>query len=90
MKSSHKKKNRNNAAYLFVLPFIIVFLIFSVYPVLRTLYLSFTDLKVMGDAHIIGFANYKRVVLDKFFWISLWLMASMISRVASFKVSSEV
>ena len=41
------------------------------YPVLRTLYLSFTDLKVMGTPHVIGFANYKRVFGDKFFWIAL-------------------
>jgi multiple sugar transport system permease protein len=55
-----------------VAPFVIVFLIFSVYPVLRTLYLSFTDLKVMGDANFVGFANYKRVFTDKFFWKALW------------------
>ena len=61
----------NHWGYIFVLPFTIVFLIFSVYPVLRTLHLSFTDLKVMGDAHFIGFSNYARVVKDKFFWNSL-------------------
>ena len=61
----------NNWGYAFVAPFVIVFLIFSVYPVLRTLYLSFTDLKVMGDAHLVGFANYKRVFTDKFFWKAL-------------------
>ncbi len=62
----------NNWGYAFVAPFVIVFLIFSVYPVLRTLYLSFTDLKVMGDAHFIGLENYVRVVTDKFFWKALW------------------
>ncbi len=62
----------NNWGYVFVAPFVIVFLIFSVYPVLRTLYLSFTDLKVMGDANFVGFANYKRVFTDKFFWKALW------------------
>ncbi|MCR5639724.1 MAG: sugar ABC transporter permease [Lachnospiraceae bacterium] len=68
-----KKLTRyNNWGYLFVAPFVIVFLIFSVYPVLRTFYLSFTDLKVMGDAHWIGLENYHRVVTDKFFWIALW------------------
>ncbi len=71
MKSSHKKKNRNNAAYLFVLPFIIVFLIFSVYPVLRTLYLSFTEYKGYGDPTFNGIANYTRVLKDKFFWRAL-------------------
>ncbi|MBO7334252.1 MAG: sugar ABC transporter permease [Lachnospiraceae bacterium] len=74
MKTNKSKKLTayNNWGYFFVAPFVIVFLIFSVYPVLRTLYLSFTDLKVMGDAHFIGFANYKRVVTDKFFWKALW------------------
>ena len=65
-------KNRNNAAYLFVLPFIIVFLIFNVYPVLRTLFLSFTEYKGYGDPVFIGIDNYRRVVGDKFFWRALY------------------
>ncbi|MCR5213814.1 MAG: sugar ABC transporter permease [Eubacterium sp.] len=56
---------------VFVLPFCIVFLIFSVYPVLRTLFLSFTDLRVMGDYKMVGLENYIRVVTDKFFWRAL-------------------
>ncbi len=77
MKANMKKKRSkltayNNWGYLFVAPFVIVFLIFSVYPVLRTLYLSFTNLKVMGDFKLIGLENYKRVLMDKFFWKALW------------------
>ncbi len=70
-KNRRKLTAYNNWGYFFVAPFVIVFLIFSVYPVLRTLYLSFTDLKVMGDAKFIWFANYKRVFTDKFFWKAL-------------------
>lgn len=60
--------------YVFVAPFVIVFLIFSVYPVLRTLYLSFTDAKLagVGEQHFVWFDNYKRVFTDKFFWKALW------------------
>lgn len=76
MSKIKKKRSKltayNNWGYAFVAPFVIVFLVFSVYPVLRTLYLSFTDLKVMGQAHFIGLDNYIRVVTDKFFWIALW------------------
>ena len=61
----------NNWGYFFVAPFVIVFLIFIVYPVLRTLYLSFTDLKVVGTPKWIWFDNYKRVFTDKFFWKAL-------------------
>ena len=59
--------------YLFVLPFVIVFLIFNLYPVLRTLYLSFTNTKIagIGDVSWVWFDNYKRVLTDKFFWRAL-------------------
>lgn len=58
--------------YLFVAPFVIAFLIFSVYPVLRTFYLSFTDYKGYGEPVWVWFDNYKRVFGDKFFWRDLW------------------
>ncbi|MBQ1682552.1 MULTISPECIES: carbohydrate ABC transporter permease [Agathobacter] len=62
----------NNWGYVFVIPFVVVFCIFSIYPVLRTLWLSFTDLKVMGSSKFIGLANYVRVATDKFFWRAVW------------------
>lgn len=58
--------------YLFVAPFVIVFLIFNMYPVLRTLYLSFTNYQGFGDPVFVGFQNYERVLTDKFFWRDLW------------------
>ncbi len=66
-----KKRDINRIAYLFVLPFIIVFLVFSVYPVLRTFYLSFMNYKGYGDPTWAGLDNYVRVVKDKFFWRDL-------------------
>lgn len=66
-----RKKNINNMAYLFIAPFVIVFLVFSVYPVIRTFYLSFTDFGGFGDADFVWFENYIRVVQDKFFWQAL-------------------
>lgn len=67
-----KKRNYNNMAYLFILPFVVVFLIFSVYPVLRTLFLSFTNYRGFGEMTPAGLDNYKRVLTDKFFWRALW------------------
>ena len=66
-KIKHKRSKLtayNNWGYLFVAPFVITFLIFSVYPVLRTLALSFTDLKIFKlnqSLHFIGFDQYVRV-----------------------------
>lgn len=75
---NRKKKSNltkyNRAGYLFVLPFVIVFLIFSVYPVFRTLYLSFTNTKIVGvgEPKWVWFDNYVRCFTDKFFWRALW------------------
>lgn len=68
---TRKKRNYNNMAYLFVLPFVVVFLIFSVYPVFRTLQLSFASYKGFGDIDYVGFKNYIRVLQDKYFWTAL-------------------
>lgn len=70
-KKKGRKRNINNIAYLFVLPFVVVFLVFSVYPVLRTLQLSFTDYPGYGELNFTGITNYLRVFKDKYFWKAL-------------------
>lgn len=72
-----KKQDVNKTGYFFVLPFVAVFLIFNVYPVIRTLYLSFTDYKGFGEANWLGVENYVRVLFDKFFWRALWNTAKI-------------
>jgi multiple sugar transport system permease protein len=63
-------KNKNKYGYLFISPFFIVFAIFSIYPVLLSLYMSFTDYKGIGspfDANWVGLAQYGRLVRDSYF-----------------------
>ncbi|WP_336158059.1 carbohydrate ABC transporter permease [Amycolatopsis sp. VC5-11] len=62
---------RRFAPYLFVLPFVLVFLAFSVYPLFFTLRLSFTDWHGSGAAHWIGFDNYRYLLTSNGFWSSL-------------------
>lgn len=66
-----KKRDINKTGYLFVAPFVIVFLVFSVYPVAGTLYLSFNNYSGFGVPQPVGIANYIRVFKDKFFWKAL-------------------
>lgn len=66
-----KKRDINRTGYFFVAPFVIVFAIFNIYPVARTLYLSFTSYKGFGPADAVGISNYLRVLQDKFFWRAL-------------------
>ncbi len=67
-KKSKGIKNRDNMGWLFIAPFLIVFLTFSIYPVLRTLYLSFTDYSGFNEPTWTGLTNYKRVFTDKLLW----------------------
>lgn len=58
----------NRYGLLFCIPFIITFLIFSVYPVIRTFSMSFTDYKGYGKADIVMFDNYTRALSDPLLW----------------------
>ncbi len=59
------------APYVFVAPFVIMFLAFSVYPMLFTLRLSFTDWRGSGAATWVGLDNYAYLLGNDAFWASL-------------------
>lgn len=69
-KAKRKKsiKDVNKFGYLFIIPFLIIFIVFSIYPIIRTLYLSFTNFNGFSEAKFIGIENYTRVMSDKLFW----------------------
>lgn len=75
-------KRRARAAYLYLLPFFIVFLIFKLYPIIYTFILSFCNMDLLsGDLTFVKFANYKRVLTSPFFFRSIgntlliWIMS---------------
>jgi len=57
--------------YLFISPFYILFLIFGVYPILFSLYLSFTEWKGLGPIKFVGLQNFELLFKDKLFWHSM-------------------
>ncbi|KMK76954.1 carbohydrate ABC transporter permease [Alkalihalobacillus pseudalcaliphilus] len=60
-------KKVDNYGYLFILPFFIIFIIFSIYPIILTFYYSFTNYSGMGAPDIIGLSNYARLLTDSYF-----------------------
>ena len=56
---------------LFISPWIIGFLAFLVYPILSSLYYSFTDYSGFGEADWVGLSNFSRMMSDDLFWKSL-------------------
>jgi multiple sugar transport system permease protein len=57
---------------LFMSPWLIGFVIFTLYPILSSLYFSFTRYPILSQPTWIGFDNYIFMVTkDPFFWISV-------------------
>lgn len=64
-KKKFKKFFRKNwMGYVFLLPFIVLFTIFVVAPVITAIGLSFTDYNMMQTPHFVGLNNYKLLFLD--------------------------
>ena len=59
-----KEMKRNKVAYLMVAPFMILFLLFTIFPVFLSILLSFTDFNMLEMPNWVGFDNYIRLFLD--------------------------
>lgn len=56
------------APYVFILPFVLSLLIFFLYPIIKTVILSFQNVGGMGDSNaFIGFKNYRSLLNIHFF-----------------------
>ena len=58
------KAGDTRAAWLFISPWVVGFLVFTLYPLLYTGYLSLTDYDVINDPNFIGLDNYRALVHD--------------------------
>ena len=66
-KKKRNKIDKNNAGYFFIAPYIIVFLGFTLYPILYTFKLSFMTWDGFGEQQFVGLANYARLLHDPMF-----------------------
>jgi multiple sugar transport system permease protein len=69
--SKADRRNLRTAAP-FILPWVIGFFAFTLYPIGYSLYLSFNSYSGFGDATPVGLANYQHLVSDPLFWKSLY------------------
>jgi multiple sugar transport system permease protein len=63
-----KRKDDTRLAIAFILPALIGFLVFMVWPTLRGIYLSFTKFNLLTPPEFNGLDNYVRMVQDPVFW----------------------
>lgn len=67
----NRKLRNYSTAFLFLLPFLIIYLCFWIYPIIRGFITSFTSGNFGVSADFAGLENYKTMLTDDKFWSSL-------------------
>jgi len=62
-----KKVYQGKELYLFVIPILLLYSLFSLYPIAQTFYLSFFDAKIVRLGKFMGIKNYTAILADKYF-----------------------
>lgn len=57
--------------YLFISPWLVGFVVFALYPILASLYYSFTDYDIIHPPEFVGLANYIEMFHNDLFWQSV-------------------
>ncbi len=60
----HSVTRQNGVAWVFVLPYLSVFCVFTILPVLISMFFSFTDFNMLETPNFIGMGNYTRLFLQ--------------------------
>lgn len=73
MQVSVNKKSERKAAYLFIIPAVVLLAAFLLYPALQTVRYAFTDYNIMRPDRIkfCGLNNFIELFQDKDFWIAV-------------------
>ncbi len=65
MSSKKSSINKDSTGYLFILPFVLIFLIFGLWPLINTFRLSFTDTMLMNRSYkYVGINNFFQIIND--------------------------
>ncbi len=75
-------KKRSKYAYIYLLPFFLVFIVFSLFPIVYSFILSFSEMDALsGNLTFVGLENYKRLLNSGYFFetigntLIIWIMA---------------
>src|SRR4051812_2192152 len=71
---SEKKRKRKNTlvAWSFITPNFLGFFIFTLIPVIASFIIAFMKWDAFSAPEFIGLENFKTMIHDQTFWISLW------------------
>lgn len=67
---THLKTRQGTAGFLFVLPSLLLFTVFFVFPLVFTAWISLNNWPLLGTAKFVGLRNFARLLTDEGFWAS--------------------
>ncbi|GIP20306.1 carbohydrate ABC transporter permease [Paenibacillus sp. J22TS3] len=65
------RRRETRSFYAFISPWLIGFIVLTLYPILSSLYYSFTDYDVIHEPVWVGFGNFSELFQDEQFWNSI-------------------
>lgn len=92
MSQSQHTRNTNMTPWLFLLPALLMFLLYVFYPIVQSISLSFYEWDGLGEKTWVGLANYSELFEDDNFWVSLknnviWLVFFMLAPVIGLAIA---
>lgn len=75
---SPMRRNEAISFYIWILPWLLGFLIWQLWPLIESLYLGFTNYRILNVPQFTGLANVERLVNDRDFWQSLRVTAGYV------------
>lgn len=63
-------KKQGKIAAIFLLPYLLIFVVFRFVPSVMGLFISFTKWNIVGNPKFTGFSNFKRLAADSYFKIA--------------------
>src|SRR4051812_39337087 len=66
-----RRRDDRRAAWLFLLPALVGFAAFYLYPTIRGAWYSVTDYSLLNTPSYVGADNYRQLATDRVFWESM-------------------
>ncbi|GGJ08421.1 sugar ABC transporter permease [Alicyclobacillus cellulosilyticus] len=63
---------RSPATYMMLLPFFVLYMYFTFYPIVKGFIISLQDYQILGEKTFVGWQNYRQLFADPTFWASVW------------------
>ncbi|MDP9382864.1 MAG: sugar ABC transporter permease [Chloroflexota bacterium] len=87
MTPSARRLPKWSAGYIFILPPLLLYAIFFIYPFIVSIYYSFVEWPGAGPKQFVGLANYRRLLSDGHLWEALqhnllWVVVGTIAPIA--------